>query len=130
MQTSKAKKIFGEWLIKEKNYESEKIQSLSITRLKSGKFTNAFKCELDKTDPIFFVKRKKKTKDDKDFLVEYETLKQLWDSFYRHKKDYLIPRPYGFIDEHELLITEFIAGRKLSGGNNIGSTNQRMRKNI
>ena len=49
-----------------------------------------------------------------EILLEYKILEKLWHSYYKEKKKFQIPRPFGYIEECELLITEFINGRKLS----------------
>ena len=108
-------KIMLCWLSQNVNYKDEKMSNLFVTPICNTPYTDAFKCETDNVNiPVFFVKRKIKELGDKDGFSEYQTLRNLWKNGYKSGKKYLIPKPYDYLKEPELLITEFVEGQKFT----------------
>lgn len=89
-----------------------KIRFQSIV---SGPYTKVFRCELIGSNlPCLFIKDKRKTDGDKDTQREYVILERLWGLGYDSEMLYRVPRPLDYDEERNLLVTEFVPGKKLS----------------
>ena len=109
-KTNNISKIINNWY--SHKYHKKHVISSEMVKLKTGTYTEAYKFNfLD--DSTFFVKRKKKNDLDNDNLNEYNTMKKLW-PYYSTNKNFFIPKPIDYLDKHELLITEYVEGVKLS----------------
>ena len=100
-----------------KHYPKQDISKyqMRFKRLTSGPYTNTFWCEpLGSGLPRLFIKDKKKTDQDMDTQLEYQTMTYLWELGYDSEAIFKIPRPYHYDDKNNLLVTEFVQGRKLS----------------
>ena len=79
MDASEVEDIMRSWLAKNPNYSENEIKNISVHTLKSGIYTDAFKCVIgDIKKSVFFVKCKKKNASDKDVLLEYKILEKLF----------------------------------------------------
>lgn len=104
-------------LVYSKQYPEQDIlkYKMRFKRLDSGPYTNAHWCELVGSGlPRLFIKEKKKTEQDIDTQLEYQTMIYLWKLGYDSETQFKIPQPYYYDEKNNLLVTEFIQGKKLS----------------
>ncbi len=109
------KSSIKKWMIKKGICTTNQLNNIRIKEIPTGQFTKAFKCDSkEKAIPSLFIKSKKKTVTDNDTFNEYNTLNHLWMNGYNASNKYCIAKPYGYIQENEILITKYISAKKLS----------------